>query len=295
MALALLAILIVLVLGLLAPELARLRQFLWLRAWIGWLEARVGGASPWTHALGLALVLLPLAGLVVLVDWTLGDRLHGLLRFVFALTVLYLCWGPRDLDDDALSAARAESPEDRAEALRSLGGTPGDAAVKSAGLVDQVFAAGLARWFGPIFWFVAFGPAGALAYRLTQLLAQSPELRVVLPQAQVAAADRLHTALAWLPAQLMTLALALASDFDAVGKAWREHHQAHGQGLLYLDLGFLSATARACVDLDDEEFVGSDGQPIRDEAVEEARRLLWRVLVVWLAMLSVIVLAGWAA
>lgn len=295
MALALLAILIVLVLGMLAPELARLRQFLWLRGWIGWFEARVGGAGPWTTGLGLALVLLPLVAVVALVDWTLGDTLHGLLRFVFALTVLYLCWGPRDLDDDASRAARAESADDRAEALRSLGGQPGEAPVRSGALVDQVFVAGLTRWFGPVFWFVAFGPAGAAAYRLTQLLAQSPELRALLPPVQVEAADKLHAALAWLPAQLMSLALALASDFDAVGKAWREHHEAHGQGLLHLDLGFLSATARACVDLDDEEFVGSDGQPIRDESVEEARRLLWRVLVVWLALLSVIVLAGWAS
>lgn len=295
MALALLAILIVLVLGTLAPELARLRQFLWLRNWLGWLAQRVGDQGLWASEFGLALVLLPLVALIALVDWTLGGTLHGLLRFVFALVVLYLCWGPRDLDEDARRASRAETAEDRAGALASLGGKPGDSPVRSGDLVDGVFAAGLTRWFGPMFWFVAFGPEGAAIYRLAQLLAQSAELRALLPAAQGEAAERLHAALAWLPAQLMTLALALASDFDAVGKAWREHHEAHGQGLLHLDLGFLSATARACVDLDDEEFVSADGKPIKDEAVEEARRLLWRLLVAWLVMLSVIVLAGWAS
>ncbi len=182
-----------------------------------------------------------------------------------------------------------------AEALKLLGSSRGEAPVRSGDLVDSVFVAGLTRWFGPLFWFVAFGPTGAVAYRLSQLLAQSQELRSKLPAVQVEAAEHLHAALAWLPAQLMTLALALASDFDAVGKAWREHHAAHGQGLLHLDLGFLSATARACVDVDDEEFVSADGKPIRDEAVEEARRLLWRLLIVWLAVLSIIVLAGWAS
>lgn len=295
MALALLAILIVITLGMLAPELARLRQFLWLRAWIAWLDARVGGSGPWTSELGLVLVLVPLVAVVALVDWTLAGRMHGLLDFVFALTVLYLCWGPRDLDQDARRAARAESAEDRAEALRGLGGSPGEAPVRSGELIDGVFSAGLTRWFAPAFWFAVFGPAGVAGYRLAQLLAQSSELRGLLPPVPVQAAERLHSALAWLPAQLMTLALALASDFDAVGKAWREHHEAHGQGLLHLDLGFLSATARACVDLDDEEFVASDGAPIRDEVVEEARRLLWRVLIVWLVLLSVIVLAGWAS
>ncbi|MCB1602088.1 MAG: hypothetical protein KDI66_18860, partial [Xanthomonadales bacterium] len=69
----------------------------------------------------------------------------------------------------------------------------------------------------------------------------------------------------------------------------------HGQGFLHADLGFLATTARACVDLDDEEFVSADGAPIRDEAVEEARRLLWRVLTVWMVLLSIVVLAGWAS
>lgn len=295
MALALLAILIVLMLSSLAPELARLRQFLWLRDWIVWLDQRLGARGIWSNEYGLALVLLPLLALTALVDVTLHERLHGLLQFVFALVLLFLCWGPRDLDDDARQAGRAESATDRGEALAALGGTRTEAPVRSGDLVDSVFLAGLTRWFGPLFWFVAFGPAGALGYRLTQLLAQSPELRSALPPAQVDAAEKLHAALAWLPAQLMTLALALASDFDAVGKAWREHQVSHGQGLLHLDLGFLSATARACVDIDDEEFVAADGSPIRDEAVEEARRLVWRLLVVWLVLLSIIVLAGWAS
>lgn len=295
MALALLAILIVLVLGSLAPELVRLRQFLWLRAWVAWLDQRIGNQALWSSEFGLALVLVPLLVLVALVDWTLNDSLHGLLDFVYALVVLFLCWGPRDLDDDARRAGRAETAADRSEALQALGGNCGEAPVRSADLVDGVFTAGLTRWFAPLFWFVAFGPVGAFGYRLSQLLAQSPELRSKLPALQVEAVEQLHAALAWLPAQLMTLALALASDFDAVGKAWRNHQAAHGQGLLHLDLGFLSATARACVDLDDEEFVSADGAPIRDESVEEARRLLWRLLIVWLVLLSIIVLAGWAS
>ena len=295
MALALLAILIVLVLGSLAPELVRLRQFLWLRTWLSWLDQRLGSHRLWSTEFGLALVLLPLLALTALIDWTLGGTLHGLLQFVFGLAVLFLCWGPRDLDEDARRAARAETAADRSEALLALGGAASETPVRSVDLVSSVFVAGLTRWFGPLFWFVAFGPTGALGYRLAQLLAQTPELRSKLPAVQAEAVEQLHAALAWLPAQLMALALALASDFDAVGKAWRDHQAAHGQGLLHLDLGFLAATARACVDLDDEEFVSADGAPIRDQSVEEARRLLWRLLIVWLALLSIIVLAGWAS
>jgi len=294
MALALLAVLIVLSLSVLAPDLARLRQFLWLRAYLGWLDQRLGDLGLWATEFGVAFIILPMVALITLIDWTLSGQLHGLLQFVFGLLVLFLCWGPRDLDEDAQRAARAESAEDRAAALQVLGGKSGKL-VSSGELVDRVFIAGLLRWFSPLFWFVAFGPAGVVTYRLSQLLADSAELADKLPPVQVQAAQRLHAALAWIPAQLMTLALALASDFDAVLKAWREHHSAHGQGFLHLDLGFLSATARACVDIDDEEFIFTDGAPIRNEAVEEARRLLWRLLIVWLVLLSIIVLAGWAS
>lgn len=295
MALALLAILIVLVLGSVAPELARLRQFVWLRTWLAWLDQRSRLNALWSTEFGLALIIVPLVAVTALVDWSLGGQLHGLLKFVFGLVVLFLCWGPRDLDADARRAARAETPSDRVEALSALGGECSTGQARSADLVENVFAAGLTRWFSPLFWFVVFGPAGVVGYRLSQLLAQSADLRSILPSAAAEAAEKLHAALAWIPAQLMTLALALASDFDAVGKAWREHHEAHGQGFLHLDLGFLSATARACVDLDDEEFVAGDGSPIRDTAVEEARRLLWRLLVVWMALLAIIVLAGWTS
>jgi AmpE protein len=295
MALALLAILIVMVLGTVAPELARLRHFVWLRSYVSWLDQLDSTAGIWRSGYGLVLVLGPLVAAVAVVDWVLGGTLHGLLKFVYGLVVLFLCWGPRDLDADARRAARAETPADRVEALGALGGCCGSDNARTADLVENVFAAGLTRWFAPIFWFVVFGPAGAVGYRVSQLLAQSADLRNSLPPVQAETAERLHTALAWIPAQLMTLALALASDFDAVGKAWREHHEAHGQGFFYLDLGFLSATARACVDLDDEEFVGGDGSPIRDAAVEEARRLLWRLLIVWLALLAIVILAGWAS
>jgi AmpE protein len=295
MAIALLTILLVLVLTALAPELARLRQFLWLRELLGWVDARLGPQAFWRSELGLVLVILPLVAVTAAIDRILAGLLHGLLDFVFGFVVLFLCWGPRDLDADASHAARAGTAADRAEALSALGTPAGDRPVRSAELVDSVFHAGLARWFGPMFWFVVFGPAGAVLYRVTQLLAQSSELEMLLAEAQRVGVTRFHDALAWLPAQLMTLALALASDFDAVGKAWRSHHEAHGQGFLHLDLGFLSATARACVEVDDVEFVADDGAPIRDPAVEEARRLLWRVAIVWLAVLAIVVLAGWSS
>jgi len=65
---------------------------------------------------------------------------------------------------DAQRAAHAESAADRIEALAALGGSVGEAPVRSGDLVDSVFVAGLTRWFAPLFWFVVFGPAGAAGW-----------------------------------------------------------------------------------------------------------------------------------
>jgi AmpE protein len=91
---------------------------------------------------------------------------------------------------------------------------------------------------------------------------------------------------------LMTLALALAADFDAVITAWRDFHGQRATGWYSAEPGYLTAAARASVDLDPE----SDAQSAVDEsamlALQQAMALIWRVLVVWLAALSVLVLAG---
>lgn len=295
MALELLTLLLVLLLGVLAPEMGRLRSHLWLREWAGWWAERGRDHRWWQSELGVLALLLPPLLAVGLINWVLSDVFYGLLGFAFGVAMLYFCWGPRDLDEDVAVAREAANASERLQALHRLSGDDRAVVARSGDLVEAVFAAALQRWFGVLFWFLVFGPVGALGFRMLQLLAQSRELRAQLPEGPLQLVGILHDALAWIPAQLMTLALALASDFDAVAKAWREHHEAHGQGLFHLDLGFLSATARACVETDDEAFVEADGQPVRDEAVEEARRLAWRLMVVWMAGLALIVLAGWSA
>jgi AmpE protein len=287
MALTLIVVLIVLAIAVAAPELARLRDYSWLKRWVVWLNTQLGLNALWTHAAGLLLsVGLPCLALY-LVDALLGGALFGLLGLVLSVVVLFYAWGPRDLDMDVSDLATATDAEARQRALRSLGAS--DTQPASVDRVELVFAEALRRWFGVLFWFVLFGPVAALGYRLLQLLSDRSELIGELPYAQSLASRRLHEALAWLPAQLMSLALALAANFDAVSKAWREHHAGHGEGFLHLDLGFLAATARACIEFDDVDVV-DEANP-RELAAEQSLQLVWRILIVWLASLSLVVLA----
>lgn len=124
MTLALLALLMVLAAGALAPEMNQLRHFLWLRGYLDWLDARLATLGLWNSEFGLALILLPLLAATALLSAVLGSHLHGLLHFGFALVMLFWCWGPRDLDADARRASTAENAEQRQQALIALGATP---------------------------------------------------------------------------------------------------------------------------------------------------------------------------
>ena len=130
-------------------------------------------------------------------------------------------------------------------------------------------------------------------YRLTQLLAWSPTLSELQSEQGRRPAQRLSLWLDWAPAHLMALALAVASDFDAVFHTWKSWHDRMGKGYFSLDLGFLSAIARASVDAD---VIAGDGyaEDVNDPLIElgDARNLLVRVLIVWLAVTGLFVIGG---
>jgi AmpE protein len=110
------------------------------------------------------------------------------------------------------------------------------------------------------------------------------------------AAWRFARALDWVPAHLMVLAMALVSNFDAVAGTWRAWHGQPGHSMENLDPDFLAAVARSSVDADIEAGDGATTDT-HDPLIElaDARRLMLRVLIVWLAVVALVVLAGWVA
>jgi len=286
MATTLIAVVIALIVSHALPDLARLRRYDWLHASAAWIQARISAQAP----LVLALCVLPPVVLLALLDWALHGEFFGLGALALSIVVLYLTWGPRDLDLDVEALDSMPDDDRRRAALAGLGLPTGGALAPTA-VVDAMFIAALRRWFGLLFWFALLGPAGALGYRLVDLLgdAQAPESSG--PSDLRAAAQRLAGWLNWAPAQLMTLGLAIAADFDAVARAWRDVHAARGHWLV-LDLGFLIAAARASVDADSE--LGADAGSLRSSRAEmgESMSLIWRVLTVWGILFALLVLVG---
>lgn len=309
MSAALVAVVLSLVLDHLVPAAQRLRQHdriaAALRDALDGLGRQPSLAGRWGWLPVLALPLLALA----LLQWLLSGWLYGLPGFLLQLAVLFLCWGPRDLDLDVEALASAPDADSRQRALVELSEGGVDCAASGTPLVHTVFRQGLSRWFGVLFWFLLLGAFGALMYRLAQLAARE---RMAAPDNQRESLRQFALLLDWAPAQLMCLALALAAHFDAVLAAWRDWHAGRGEGWFVLDLGFLDAAARASVREELIEDALDEGLPppfdtelgvAADSAAEipagalrelrDAMSLVWRVLLVWLSVLALFVLAGY--
>ncbi len=293
MAIALFAVLIAVVVSHVVPDLARLRDFSWFATWLRTAGARLGESRLWQSGAGAFVsVGLPVA-VVALIQWLVSDALYGLAELALGAIVLFYCWGPRDLDLDVDAIVAAPDSDRRNAALQALPVEPPEPPLTLSGtvLVDHAFRAGLARWFGPLFWFIVLGPCGAVLYRLTQL-ARTRAFGGELPTNHADALERLLRVLDWPAAHLMTLALAVAADFDAVASAWRDFHAARGRWFVS-DIGFLLAAGRASVEVEEEldEHYDVTGRSALAE-LSQAMALNWRILIVWLVVFSLLVLAG---
>jgi AmpE protein len=295
MAQILIAVLLVIVASHFAPDLARWRDFSWLRGLLArWTLASGDAAQPRAPASLLPLLLFALCALLQVL---LAQVLFGLPAFLFGVFVLYYCWGPRDLDADIEAVLKAPDSERRLAAAQALRPDPAlePLPFEAGALVEAAFASALSRWFGVLFWFVVLGPAGALGYRVVQLLARRPAFAADLAPRERERLERAAGVLDWAPAHLVALTLALVSEFDAVIRTWREYHLAHGRGYFTLDVGFLGALAHAGIDAD---VIAGDGyaSDTSDPLVElaDAQTVLRRILVAWLALIALVALTGLA-
>lgn len=284
MAIELVAALIVLLVLIVWPgNVAGFRRFGWYLRWLDALDFVEGGGR-------VALALLPPVLVCAVIAWLLHGWVLALAALAFSVLILFYALGPRELESDLEAILHGADPAARMVAAANLQCVPDGAprAFTAPELVEAVVMASLRRRFAVLFWFFLLGPAGALGYRLAWVTADATDPRTRQ------AARRFASALDWLPAHLMVLAMALVSNFDAVTGAWRAWHAEPAHSMGGLDPDFLAAVARSGVDAD---IAAGDGTSTdtHDPCVElaDARRLMFRVLVVWLAVVALMVLAGW--
>lgn len=287
----LLAVLAVVFLGHMLPKLGRYRDFTWYNDSLSVLAKYPAYAqSNW----GLLITVGGPALVLFLLELWGHGWFWGLGHFLFSFSVLFYTWGPRDLDVDVERMMEVDVAS-HPELARSLFGSAAQPHDKSCWLTVTLFDAALERWFSVLFWFLLFGPVGAFVYRLVHLGAERAMMKQGTGVHQ-GAFLKLKYMLDWPPAHLLSLSLAVVSQFDVAFNAWRDWHRAYDSWFVF-DTDFLSDVACAVM------FSGfyrhaafSDSEEARYEGIlKTAMALAWRCLIFWVIIVAAVLFTRWLA
>jgi membrane protein required for beta-lactamase induction len=244
------------------------------------------------HFGGVVLVLLPVWGLIGLVQIWTDEWLFGLIGLVFYTLVFIYCLGPRDLAMDVdtwCEVCDSLHPALRLRAAAQLLGIPDELPENVEDNAHDVTSAVLVqaneRLFGVLFWFVLLGPLGAVMWRSSSLLQRYYRYDGEFGLA----ASWLYGLLSWLPARLLALAYAMSGHFDAALDGWKaaqSRQPVGGEGSMMV----LTETGMGALGLPDDSFTGTGREP-----VQAAMRLVWRSLVIWVVIIALMTLVGWAS
>lgn len=243
---------------------------------VQWIESGLGMLPPGAWRAPATVLAVSLAGTAVLV-WLVSAILGGFGWALLALAVIVYTLGPRDLDDDVnrlLDCGDAAPAEANADAARALRVSTHDSAAQAAAAVVH---AAVARWFGILFWFVVLGIPGAVLYRLTRETLSARELA----GAKIEGLTRLRGVLDWPIVALLLPSLALCGDLDRITAAWREWRTQNASD--WMSPALIDHLGRAIAS-DQSDF---------DSGLRLGHQMAWRVLILWLSVLSLALLAGW--
>ncbi len=239
---------------------AWLRDFSWVDQWQHKLtEAVESAAVRWLLVLALPLFLCWLLFVPIL-----GVTTHSIMYFVINIVILYICLGPAtlvsEIDNESIHTALNISPEASPQEV-----------------IKAMTNAALYRWFGVFFWYVVLGVYGALAYRLACHLVSSKNNEPFNQHAlQV---------LSYPVTLLMTVSLALASDFEKVWKQAKQYISM--ETIRSMNSQFLYESMDYAVENCEIESKDEGKAQITERTTYT---VLKRMLVVWLVFVALLVL-----
>ena len=214
---------------------------------------------------------------------------------LFAVLVLFFCLGPRDLGnevDEYCSALSRGDTEKSEVVLTGLCEGDHSGADDIDTVEEAIFVQATNRIFGVVFWFVVLGPVGAWLFRVSDLLRQ----RVAYDSARhpdevgnvLAVVEMVHGVLVWIPARLAVVGYAFSGSFDDAFNCWGNYE-------LRDDLPFHRSNDEVVACVGKAAMTGFlEEAPNSSTAARYAMRLVTRTLFIWVTVIAVMTLFGWA-
>jgi len=245
--------------------------------------------------LGLIWIVFPL-----LIAWlmsSLGSSPFGLIFYLLiSIVVLLLLLAPRQINQQVTALHEACEHEDEAGAAHCRAklaeGTSLNAETATTQqLAERIIALGFQEWFAVLFWFVVFGPAGAVFYRFSDWLAQPTSTEsggMNLP-------GRVQAVLDWPVARLYAVLLLLAGGFNRGLDAWINGGDENEASLAQKNAGLVGRVGHAALELEREDDCAEGEACLADQSrwYKNASALVLRALLIGLGVVAMLTLSGW--
>jgi adenosylcobinamide-phosphate synthase len=252
------------------------------------------------------LAIVPLA-LIAFGVYSVLYAVHPILGWLWNVAVLYLTMGFRQFSSP-FTAISKNLQEKNVDAARvQLTGWLGDSAAEfnDSEIARVAIERGLVlshRYvFGPMFWFVVTpGPVGPLVYRAAWML--SDQWASSRLNAEFSGfASRAFEAIDWIAVRLTAISFAIVGDFEDAVYCWREQARgwfqtsqgillASGGGALGVKLGDV-LHQYGTLSYRPELGIGEDADA---DFLQSAVGLVWRALLLWLALILLMTIAYFA-
>ncbi len=250
------------------------------------------------------LAVVPALVAVVAVYYALY-ALNPLLGWAWNVAVLYLTVGFRQFSHYYTEIQQALREGNLAAARELLGRWRGESATEfgtgeiARVAIEQGLLASHRHVFGTVIWFIALGPAGAVLYRASAMLAVKWGGRTEAGYREFGSfSERAYFWLDWLPTRLTAASFAIVGNFEDAVYCWRTQAAAwttQAQGIILASGGGalgvrLGDPLHQHGSLQFRPELGTGDEADTDH-MQGAVGLIWRTLVLWMFLVMVVSLA----
>jgi adenosylcobinamide-phosphate synthase len=287
-----------------------------IQAWVSWISQTLDAGhsrlawTTWSLAVGLPAVI------AMVVHWLLIGLFGWPVAMIWSVAILYVTLGFRQFSHHFTDIRDALDVGDERLARELLaewqqvevGSLPRSELLRH--VIEHSVLSAHHHVFGVLTWFsvlaaLGFGPAGAVIYRMSDLVADtwqaSPkDAKGWVSETLQNAAREAWRFVDWLPARLTAVAFAVVGNFEEAIDCWRNHAQrfpddndgvvlAATAGALNVRLGGEALGAKETDGSQDSE--STPGRTPEMAHLPSVVGLVWRSVVLWMVLLALLTLA----